>query len=153
MKIEQKPILFNPVTILLETEEELNALLEILDEYTEDDRNAHSLKTKISNWYSNVYNTVSEVCALIKEKPIANKEVEKYLIFKSEDINNLRGNKEFRCALETIIRYYHGYRDKHGKSIRNKYIVCNQDEPYAENVWRIILEGEYKKTHENNRKL
>jgi len=27
----------------------------------------------------------------------------------------------------------------------NKYIVCNQDEPYAEAVWQIILEGERKK--------
>ena len=25
---------------------------------------------------------------------------------------------------------------------RNKYIVCNQDEPYAELVWQTILQGE-----------
>ena len=24
----------------------------------------------------------------------------------------------------------------------NKYIVCNQDEPYAEQVWQIIILGE-----------
>jgi len=30
--------------------------------------------------------------------------------------------------------------------IKNKkYIVCNQDEPYAERVWQIILEGEKQK--------
>lgn len=27
----------------------------------------------------------------------------------------------------------------------HKYIVCNQDEPYAEQVWQVILEGERKK--------
>jgi hypothetical protein len=27
----------------------------------------------------------------------------------------------------------------------NKYIICNQDEPYAEAVWQVILEGERKK--------
>lgn len=27
----------------------------------------------------------------------------------------------------------------------NKYIVCNQDEPYAEEVWQIILKGEDSK--------
>ena len=28
---------------------------------------------------------------------------------------------------------------------KNKYIVCNQDEPYAEKVWKLILRGEQKK--------
>ena len=32
-----------------------------------------------------------------------------------------------------------------GKSMDQKYIVCNQDEPYAEEVARIILEGEKNK--------
>jgi hypothetical protein len=27
----------------------------------------------------------------------------------------------------------------------NKYIVCNQDEPYAEKVWQVILDGERDK--------
>jgi transcription elongation factor Elf1 len=33
---------------------------------------------------------------------------------------------------------------------KNKYIICNQDEPYAEEVWQIILEGERKKLLNQN---
>jgi hypothetical protein len=32
-----------------------------------------------------------------------------------------------------------------GNPMDQKYIVCNQDEPYAEEVARIILEGEARK--------
>lgn len=33
---------------------------------------------------------------------------------------------------------------------KNRYIVCNQDEPYAQKVWEAILEGEKeKKEHES----
>lgn len=32
----------------------------------------------------------------------------------------------------------------------NKYFVCNQDEPYAEEVIKIILEGESKKEEERD---
>lgn len=28
---------------------------------------------------------------------------------------------------------------------KHKYICCNRDEPYAEEVWQLILEGERKK--------
>jgi len=36
-------------------------------------------------------------------------------------------------------------RIRDNKKIDNKYIVCNQDEPYAELVWQIILQGERDK--------
>ena len=29
-----------------------------------------------------------------------------------------------------------------GRPTDNRYIVCNQDEPYAEEVWQTILKGE-----------
>ena len=32
----------------------------------------------------------------------------------------------------------------------NKYIICNQDEPYADKVWEIILEGEDAKAKANS---
>lgn len=37
------------------------------------------------------------------------------------------------------------HRIAHNKKPQNKYIVCNQDEPYSEEVWKIILDGETKK--------
>lgn len=35
----------------------------------------------------------------------------------------------------------------------NKYIVCNQDEPYAEEVWQTILKGEDAKGECNGKKV
>ena len=35
---------------------------------------------------------------------------------------------------------------------QNKYIVCNQDEPYADMVWKIIIMGEDVKTYELKQK-
>jgi hypothetical protein len=32
----------------------------------------------------------------------------------------------------------------------NAYICCNQDEPYAKEVWKIILAGENKKFGKGN---
>lgn len=34
---------------------------------------------------------------------------------------------------------------------KNRYIICNQDEPYAPQVWDIILEGENKKLEDGHR--
>lgn len=38
------------------------------------------------------------------------------------------------------------YKLETGKELDQKYIVCNQDEPYAEKVWNAILEGEDAKS-------
>ncbi len=43
------------------------------------------------------------------------------------------------------------YEELTGKNMDQKYIVCNQDEPYAEEVARIILEGEEEK--KRNKKI
>jgi len=32
-----------------------------------------------------------------------------------------------------------------GKRTTNNYIIVNEDEPYAKDVWNVILEGERKK--------
>lgn len=39
------------------------------------------------------------------------------------------------------------YKKETGKKMNQKYYVCNQDEPYADEVLKVILEGEKKKKH------
>lgn len=37
------------------------------------------------------------------------------------------------------------YRFEFGEELNQKYYVCNQDEPYSDQVLKIILDGESKK--------
>ncbi|MBW2636960.1 MAG: hypothetical protein JRC86_05475 [Deltaproteobacteria bacterium] len=37
------------------------------------------------------------------------------------------------------------YESNTEKQLNQKYVVCNQDESYAEDVWQIILNGENEK--------
>jgi len=82
------------------------------------------------------------------------KEEDKFIVVKREDFEALReGNRYHRYSsmppaiidillekdIDGFIRVL-GELDK-----GNRYIVCNQDEPYAEEVWQLILEGERKK--------
>jgi hypothetical protein len=142
MKIRQKLANFTPVTITFETQRELDDFMVLISEsegYMDDTKD---IKRKILNFK---YNTNVAPSAV----PDAEKE-EKFLVFKSKDIVTLRlENADFRHALETVIRYYNGFREKQGKNTRNKYIVCNQDEPYAEDVWQTILDGETIKNANN----
>lgn len=49
-------------------------------------------------------------------------------------------------ALElALCEFSKAYDAEIGRPLDQRYIVCNQDEPYAEEVARIILEGEMKK--------
>lgn len=41
--------------------------------------------------------------------------------------------------------------DKRPPLSANKYIICNQDEPYAERVWQTILQGERDKMFPSDR--
>ena len=52
---------------------------------------------------------------------------------------------EIEPLLNNITRAYTELRKAKGKKPYNKYIICNQDEPYAEEVWQTILKGEKKK--------
>ena len=86
------------------------------------------------------------------------KKEDKYIVIKREDLEDLwyrvtlpssntgdRGDtytssetkKQLFSDLEALNRLLEG---DLGNS--NKYIVCNQDEPYAELIWKIILGGE-----------
>lgn len=62
-----------------------------------------------------------------------------YLVLKWDDINELSDCQ--RNHLRLIIM---GIKRKRPHD--NKYIVCNQDEPYAEKVWQEILKGEDNKS-------
>jgi hypothetical protein len=71
----------------------------------------------------------------------------KYVVFKIDDLreyfkSNLGGDQigKIQQGIEKM-------RIRKGKNPYNKYIICNQDEPYAEQVWQTILEGEKKKDH------
>lgn len=47
--------------------------------------------------------------------------------------------ESFQNALKDFISYYEGWT---GKKLNQKYYVVNQDEPYADDVIKIILDGE-----------
>lgn len=76
----------------------------------------------------------------------AKKEKNKFLVIKRSDLdnffsqftkNNFTTNEEGEniksISWQKVLREV---------ANNNKYIVCNQDEPYAELVWQIILLGE-----------
>lgn len=68
---------------------------------------------------------------------------DKYLIWKMETLEGLcELDSAFRDAFEFLAAGMREARRKEGKDRFNQYIVCNQDEPYAEKVWRVILDGE-----------
>lgn len=68
------------------------------------------------------------------------KKEEKFLVFNMKFIKKLsfEGHRHLIAVCEELSEKF-----PHAKD--NKYICCNQDESYAEEVWRIILEGERKK--------
>lgn len=77
----------------------------------------------------------------VKEEQIKKIEKEdKWLVFNMKFINELspEGHKHLAAVCEELSEKF-----PHAKE--NKYICCNRDEPYAEAVWDIILEGERKK--------
>jgi hypothetical protein len=80
---------------------------------------------------------------------MAEKEEHKYLVIKQSDLDDYFGYglqpmprwklklfEDFKAMLKEL---------NAGRIKPNKYIVCNQDEPYAEEVWQLILDGERKK--------
>lgn len=72
------------------------------------------------------------------------KKEEKYLVLKLEDIKKYLSEWEAQ-GLTTAIDVIDGGRVGDGKVGSPSYIICNRDEPYAEKVWQMILEGERAK--------
>ena len=88
------------------------------------------------------------------------KEPNKYFVLKQSDIDEFfepfvteRGvftkmtskGEKLRGAMDEIINGIEDIRKNKGKPRTNKYIVCNQDEPYADKIWKTILDGEHAK--------
>lgn len=66
-----------------------------------------------------------------------------YVVLKVDDVKKYLGREGFATLVILNESIVNG-RESDGKK-QNEYIVCNQDEPYAEKVWQAILDGEDKK--------
>lgn len=80
---------------------------------------------------------------------MADKELNKFFVLKNADLKQFLDkhdkDEELLIALQKIVEGIKQMRVKQGKNPDNNYIVCNQDEPYADDVWDLILQGEDKK--------
>lgn len=76
------------------------------------------------------------------------KKEDKFIVLNKEHIGSFMNSnpKEAEKLLDSL----KFFRDWLGRE--NSYIICNQDEPYAENVWNTILEGERDKVREEEQK-
>jgi len=66
---------------------------------------------------------------------------DKYVMIKIEDIKKYIP-EELQYHLRLMLLKIMNGRVKDGKPRSNDYIVCNQDEAYAKEVWEIIKHGE-----------
>jgi len=66
----------------------------------------------------------------------------KYIVLKIDDLDDILDlSPELKPMFSKILTKYDKYRELCGKE-HAVYIVCNQDEHYADKVWEIILDGE-----------
>lgn len=65
----------------------------------------------------------------------------KYFVLKLDDLAEYTTTEE-RLFLDKVAVQIAEGRRRDKREPYNRYVVCNQDEPYAENVWRAILNGE-----------
>ncbi|KKL91223.1 hypothetical protein LCGC14_1896850 [marine sediment metagenome] len=61
----------------------------------------------------------------------------KYEVMKVNDIDKYLNNVQ-KTALEDIIQTIQESRTREGKPACNRYVVVNEDQPYAEVVWKLI---------------
>lgn len=74
---------------------------------------------------------------------------EKFIVYNRKIFNGLRVNhNSFVNAFGDFLREMEDLCRIEGITIDNKYIVCNQDEPYADEVLKLILDGEQEKKNE-----
>lgn len=66
---------------------------------------------------------------------------EKYIVLKNEDIEKYCKVGDLN-ALDFIRHRIRAGRENEGKPTNNSYYVCNTDEPYADEVLHVILNGE-----------
>lgn len=66
-----------------------------------------------------------------------------HIVIKRDDLEYL--SEITKSILKDILFQISVGREKDGKNPTNSYYICNTDEPYADKVLRVILEGEYCK--------
>jgi len=77
---------------------------------------------------------------------MAEKEFDKYIVIKKEELDYILDvNPVLKKTFDATVALIEAMRVGRNKKPRNNYIVCNQDEPYAAAVWKIVLDGEDKK--------
>jgi len=65
-------------------------------------------------------------------------------------VPSIKKTNAFITAVEDLQDWY---KILTGKELNNKYYVCNQDEPYAQKVIDIILEGESNKIIKSDKEI
>ncbi len=70
---------------------------------------------------------------------------EKFIVYNKKDIVLAKITPDQLNILNDIDEAIQLSRSRRGANKFPKYIVCNQDESYAEEVWKIILKGESEK--------
>jgi len=74
------------------------------------------------------------------------KKEDKFFVLKMQDLTDfLEAHPEYRKPFDEIWVGIGVMREAKGKKRFNNYVCCNLDEPYAEKVWQMILEGEEAK--------
>jgi len=79
---------------------------------------------------------------------------EKFIFFKADEVLYLsEHNEDFSEAWDTVEDHIKALREHKGKPgiSLNRYIICNQDEPYADEVMQVILRGEDNKLRDPQR--
>ncbi|MGE5681837.1 MAG: hypothetical protein ACM34K_13240 [Bacillota bacterium] len=71
-----------------------------------------------------------------------------HIVIKWEDVGKYLSS-QLTEDLYSVLNLISEGREKDGKNTKNEYYVCNTDEPYADKVRRVILEGEAEKIRRN----
>jgi hypothetical protein len=72
----------------------------------------------------------------------------KYTVLKNEDLERFFAEFSFdgeSDLFQKVLDRVREMRVKDGRRGSPRYIVCNADEPYSEEVWQTILDGEREK--------
>ena len=74
---------------------------------------------------------------------------DKFIVIKTEDfLEAAKAAPHIKGAMTAIDNAVTSLRRRTGRTVMPQYIVCNQDEPYADRVWDVILGGEDSKERE-----
>jgi hypothetical protein len=91
------------------------------------------------------------------------KKENKFFVLKQADIEEFfeqfrqgmflnREGERLSNAFNKIVKGIQDMREEDGRPRFNNYVVVNQDEPYAEMVWQLILMGEKAKEYDKRKK-